>query len=322
MFFPLAASATSANKEQVQEKASKRPDDDRHSERQQRRAAEDLRSYLKHLDPPLTVQDTYEEVRPRIAKSHDFQAVASEDARRAVFDKFIRRLREREDDVERERHRRRDRGSVDRNGYRDRDRSRGERSHRGGRSSRRSRTPEMDAYEADRRRAIAERERNHRKASLAESVLSSERRASPIPRRERERDRSRDRERERDRDRDRERHRDRDRERDRERERDYGHRSRRDDDGYYDRERRTREEERERLYRRRTERGGSYDELPYGDERPPARRRRADDDDDRRDSKVSPSADPWTLMQQLTFLCSARGRKSHPVSVPPSVKAP
>lgn len=272
---------------------SKRPDDDRHAERQQRRAADDLRSYLKHLDPPLTVQDTYEKVRPRLARSDDFQAVASEDARRAVFDKFIRRLKEREEDMERDRHRRRDRGSVDRDSHRGRDRSRGERSHRGGRSSRRSRSPEADAYEADRRKAIAERERNHRKASLAESVLGSERRPSPLPRSpisRRERDRDRDRERDRDRDRDRERDRDsgRERERDRERDRDHSrHRSRRDDDGYYDRERRTREEERERLYRRRTERGGSYDELPYGDERPSTRRRRADDEEDRRDSKVS-----------------------------------
>lgn len=304
---PLRTWDTDINVEQIQEKASKRPDDDRHAERQQRRAADDLRSYLKHLDPPLTIQDTYEKVRPRLARSDDFQAVASEDARRAVFDKFIRRLKEREEDAERDRHRRRDRGSVDRDSHRGRDRSRGERSHRGGRSSRRSRSPEVDAYEADRRKAIAERERNHRKVSMAESVLGTERRPSPLPRspisrRERDRDRDRgDRDRERDRDRDRERERERDRERDHSR-----HRSRRDEDGYYDRERRPREDERERLYRRRTERGGSYDELPYGDERPSTRRRRADDEEDRRASKVSLAPRPRHQVQWLTCLSAAR----------------
>ncbi|CAI4216267.1 unnamed protein product [Parascedosporium putredinis] len=207
--------------ERIQEKSAKKPDDDRHAERQQRRAAENLRSYIKHLDPLLPFKTP----------------VASEDARRAVFDKVIRRLREREEDTERDRHRRRDRGSVDRDAYRERDRSRGERSHRGsGRASRRSRTPEADAYEADRRKAIAERERNHRKATLAEGV------------------------------------------------------SRREDDAHYERDRKSRDEERERVYRRRTERGGSYDELPYGDERPSTRRRRTEEDEDRRDSKP-PKAD-------------------------------
>jgi pre-mRNA-processing factor 40 len=281
--------------------------DDRQAERQQRRAADNLRSFLKHLDPPLTAQDTYEDLRPRLARSDDFQAVASEESRRAIFDKFIRRLKEREEELERDRTRRLDRGSMDRESHRDRDRSRGERSHRGGRSSRRSRTPEVDPYEADRRRAIAERERNHRKVTMAESVLTSERRASPLPKRDRVRDRDREREqdrdrdrsphpkdrdrereRERDRDRDRDRDRIRDRDRDRERTRDADRpRPRRDDEDYYDRERKAREEERERLYRRRTERGGSYDELPYGDERPASiRRRRADDDTGSRDSKV------------------------------------
>ncbi|CRK28415.1 hypothetical protein BN1723_003522 [Verticillium longisporum] len=62
-------------------------------------------------------------------------------------------------------------------------------------------------------------------------------------------------------------------------------RSRRDDDAYYDRDRRDREDERERTYRRRID---SYDELPYGDERPSGSRRRRDDDDaDRRDSRDS-----------------------------------
>lgn len=130
--------------------------------------------------------------------------------------------------------------SIDRDGSRrERDRSRGDRSHRGGgRSGRRSRSPEADPYEADRRRAIAERERTHRKATMGD--------------------------------------------RDRERDLDRPMRSARDDDLPYDRDQRS---------RRRPDRT-TYDELPYGDERPPSgsRRRRDDTDDyarrDSRDSKV------------------------------------
>lgn len=253
---------------QLREKrSSKRGDDDRQSERQQRRAIDDLRAYMKRMEPPITLSDTYDKVRSRLLKSDEFQAVTSEDARHNAFDKHIRRLREKEDEADRS-YRRRDRMSSERDMHRrERERSRGERSHRsGGRGSRRSRSPEPDAYEADRRKAIAERERNHRKSTMAEGLLGADRsRLSPPPRRERERDR------------------------DRERERDYDRpsRSRRDDDSYYDRERRDREDERERLYRRRTDRG-SHDELNYGDERPSGSRRRRPDDEDeytRRDSR-------------------------------------
>lgn len=211
--------------------------------------------------------DTYEKICSRLLKSEEFQAITSEDARHNAFDKHMRRLKEKDEDTERS-HRRRDRGSTERDLHRrDRSRSRGERHHRGsGRGSRRSHSPEVDAYEADRRKAIAEREKNHRKSTMAENLLSTDRgRLSPPLRREREREREREPRGE------------------RERERDYERRPRprRDDDSYYDRERRDREDERERLYRRRADRGGSYDELPYGDERPPApRRRRPEDEDD------------------------------------------
>ncbi|GKT40078.1 pre-mRNA-processing protein prp40 [Colletotrichum spaethianum] len=267
--------------ERAKEKRSlKRSDDERQSERQQRRATDDLRAYLKRMDPPITLDDTYEKVKARLVDTPAFQAVTSEDARIATFDRYVRRLREKEEEADRDRRRRRGRDSSERDLYRERPRSRGERSHRSsGRATRRSRSPEPDAYEADRRKAIAERERNHRKSTMAESLLSvdRERRLSPPHRRERERERDRDRERE--------------RERERDRDRDYDrHRSRRDDDGHYERERRDREEERERLYRRRM---GSYDELPYGDERPSgSRRRREEDEDDRRDSRDSKNRTP------------------------------
>lgn len=156
--------------------------------------------------------------------------------------------------MEKDRLKRRERSSVDRPTHRDREK--GERSHRtSGRHARTSRSPEPDAYEADRRKAIADREKNYRKTSVADTLLSPGRRGDRL---------------------------DRDRERDRERDRDLDrpHRSRRDDSvSHYDRERRDREDEREKLYRKRGDPRGSIDELPYGDERPSgSRRRRADSD--------------------------------------------
>ncbi|OAQ72147.1 formin binding protein (FNB3) [Pochonia chlamydosporia 170] len=298
--------------ERLREKRAAKRDDDKQSDRQQRRAVEDLRAHLRRLDPPIVSGDTYEKVRSRLLKSEEFQAVSSEDLRRGAFDKHMRRLREKEEDDADRGHRRGSRVSTEREtSRRERERSRGERSQRSTRPARRSRSPEQDPYEADRRKAIAERERNHRKSTMAENLLTSDRggRLSPPPRRERDRDRDRERDRERDRDRDRDRDRERDRDRDsvrdrdrdRERERDRDRdrerdrdldrppRSRRDDDSHYDRERKDREDERERQYRRRIDRG-SYDELPYGDERPSGSRRRRQEDEDetsRRDSRDS-----------------------------------
>jgi pre-mRNA-processing factor 40 len=255
-------------------------------ERQQRRALDDLRSYMKRLEPPISPNDTYEQVKPRIAQSEEFQAVASEEARRSAFDKHIRRLKDKEEDAERDRTRRKERGD---DGHRERS-DRGERSHRT--SGRRSRSPERDVFEADRRKHIAERERNYRKSSMVESLLSDRRSVgSPHDSRDRDRDRrdhrDRDRERDRERDRDRARSRDRDRDRDHGRDRDYDRRSR-DELNHYDRERRSREEDRERVYRRRVM-DRDVEELPYGDERPSSSRRpRADEDDyDRKDGRNS-----------------------------------
>jgi pre-mRNA-processing factor 40 len=214
---------------------SRRSEDDKHqAERQQRRAVDNLRSFIKHLEPPIRVDDTFDRVRSRIERSEEYLAVSSDDLRRSAFDKVVRRLKEKEEDAEKDRLKRRERVSVDRATHRDRDR--GERSHRSGRHGR-SRSPEPDAYEADRKRAIADREKNYRKGSAADTLLSPAGRRGDF-----EKD----------------------------------NRSRRDDSmSHYDRERRTREDEREKLYRRRADPRGSIDELPYGDDRPSGRRRRA-----------------------------------------------
>ncbi|KAL4879529.1 hypothetical protein BJY04DRAFT_93846 [Aspergillus karnatakaensis] len=254
--------------ERIQEKAFRRNEEEKHAaDRHQRRAVDALRSRLKRLEPPLRSTDTWDQVKPRLEKYEEYKALETDDLRQAAFDKVIRRLKEKEEDAEKDRESRdRDRGSRrdhhhDRDRDRDRDRERErerererdrdrDRDHRSsasyrgerrGPSSRQSRTPEIDAYEADRRKAQADRERSYRKVSGL----------SPV--RESRDDRDRDRDRERDRDR-----RDRDRDRDRDRERTSRSLS------HYERERRDREEERERLYRTRGDPRGSRDELDYG----------------------------------------------------------
>lgn len=198
-------------------------------------------------------------------------ALPTDELRRSAFDKVIRRLKEKEEDFEKERLRRKEREGSSRLDYRDRRdsrdiRDRGERHHRDSRH-RSSRSPEPDAYEADRRKAIADREKNYRgKSNVADTLLSPSRRS--MDRRSVDRDHL-----------------------------DRGHRSRREEpiDRYEmeTRARREREDERERLYRRRGDPRGQIDELPYGDEKPapvPTRRRRADSElesvGSKRDTKV------------------------------------
>ncbi|KAM4054908.1 FF domain-containing protein [Hirsutella rhossiliensis] len=261
--------------ERLREKRAAKREDDRHPDRHQRHALDNLRSHMKRLEPPIVMDDSWESVRPRVAKSAEFQAVGSEDSARHAFDRHMRRLKDKADEEPERGNRRDSRVSSERDlSHRNRERSRGDRSHRGRRPSRRSRSPEPDPYEADRRRAGAERERNHRKSAMAENVLSAGDRARlsppPPPRRERDRD-----------------HRERDRDYDR-----YS-RPRRSEDAPYGRERRDREDDRERSFRRPID-ARSVDELNYGDERPPtstvSRRRRPDDEEglsrkDTRDSK-------------------------------------
>ncbi|KAI9819914.1 MAG: hypothetical protein M1827_006484 [Pycnora praestabilis] len=253
--------------ERLHEKVLRRTEDDKHqAERHQRRAIDALRSRIKHLEPPVLVGDTWDQVRSRIQNLDEYRALDSDDLRHSAFDKVIRRLKEKEEDAGREREKERSRRDLrDRDGSRpshrpDRDSRNGHSSsHRGtGRLARLSRSPEPDAYEADRKKAQADRERQYRKSSTAG--------LSPPP--PHHRDRS-------------------------ERDRHDRATSRQAPVTIYDRERRDREEERERLYRTRGDPRGSRDELDYGETKGGSvRRRRADSDGEsiasgRRDSKRS-----------------------------------
>lgn len=220
--------------DRLYEKVLKRNEEEKHAvDRQQRRAVDGLRSRIKHLDPPVRSSDTWELVRPRVEKTEEYRALESDEVRKVAFDKVIKRLKEKDEDVDRDRDRRRSRREDEReprNGHAGRLEGR-----RGGRSSR---TPEVDAYEADRRKAMADREKSYRKSNALG--------LSPPPSLS-----SRDRDRDRDR---------------RDRDDRHGRLERTPPPRHYDRERRDREEERERLYRTRGDPRGSRDELNYGEE--------------------------------------------------------
>lgn len=236
--------------DRLYEKVLRRTEDEKHSaERHQRRAIDTLRSKIKHLDPPVRSTDDWnKDVRSRVEKTEEYRALETDDLRKAAFEKVIRRLKEKEEDAEKERERDRDRRRdghphpshrEDRPDYRNGHSTASYRDRRAT-SGRLSHSPEPDAYEADRRKAMADREKSYRKASGTTGL-------SPPPpvirdrRDERDRDRSRP-----------------------DRHRSPRHASEGGRLSHYDRERREREEERERLYRTRGDPRGSRDELDYG----------------------------------------------------------
>ena len=139
------------------DKVQKRSEEEKHAaDKHRRRTIDALRSRIKHIEPPIRMTDTWEQIQPRIEKYEEYAALDDE-GRQNAFDKVIKRLKEKEEDYERERDRKRGRREDDRdyrNGARD------------GRRSRLSRSPENDPYEEDRRRAIAAREKQYRKSSL------------------------------------------------------------------------------------------------------------------------------------------------------------
>ncbi|KAK5168321.1 U1 snRNP protein [Saxophila tyrrhenica] len=161
----IAATQLALIYERLIAKIKRRLEKDRaHNDRSQRDAVDALRHVLKHLTPRIRTNTVYEDIVPALQGYDEYRAL-DEDSRRAAFDKFIRRLREKEDELERDRARR----DRDRNGSRrDRDRRH------------RSRSPEVDAYEADRRKAQAVRESQYRKTSFG---------LTPPPRSERRDDR-------------------------------------------------------------------------------------------------------------------------------------
>lgn len=252
----------------IMDKVKERIEKSKHkAERDQRDIVENIRSAMRKLEPPIRLDDTFEDVATMLEGQRDF-AAADHDTRHAAYTKFMKRLRGKEDE-RRDRDRERDRHH--RNGSRRDDRERDRRDDRDRRH--RTRTPEVDAYEADRRKAQADRVRLARKASFGLTPPREVRdmRDTRDPRDRDVRDRRGD-----------------DRYDGRER------RSERDSLPGYDRERRERDMERERHYVSRADPRDKGRTLDYGDEdavgsRPGSVRKRRESDGSmvsRRESKV------------------------------------
>lgn len=205
--------------ERLQDKIKKRNEEEQHTaDRHRRRTIDALRSRIKHLEPPVRIGDAWEQVQPRLDKFDEYRAL-DEDGQKAAFEKHIKRLKEKEED-DRDRERRRARRSDERE-YRN--------GHRETRRGRLSRSPEGNAYEEERRRAMAARENKYKRPSMDFSPPRASYRDG--------------------------------------RDRDERHgRLERSPARSYDRDRRDREDERERLYRTRADPRGSRDELNYGEE--------------------------------------------------------
>lgn len=163
----MTADDISLTFDRLHEKCVKRAEDDKHqAERRRRKAIDALRSEIRHLEPPVRINDTWEDVRTRIERSEAYEAVETEEDRLAAFEKVIKRLEEKEKEyAEKEaEEKKRDREYRE---HRDRERDREPRSNGHRRRDERgySRTPELDTYEVDRRRAAADRERRYRRGS-------------------------------------------------------------------------------------------------------------------------------------------------------------
>ncbi|QIX02250.1 hypothetical protein AMS68_007767 [Peltaster fructicola] len=146
--------------EKLLEKVKRREEEERMlAEKDFHHAIDALRSAIKHLRPSIHAGDKFEDVSSLIDGLPEARGL-DEDARRIAFDKHIKRLQEKASDREKDRARR-DRDRDQRNGSRrsyddERERDRRHRTH----------SPELDAYEEDRRKAQAARERQYRKASF------------------------------------------------------------------------------------------------------------------------------------------------------------
>lgn len=146
--------------QRLYEKVLKRNEDEKHAaDRSRRRAVDALRSRIKHLEPAVRIDETWDQVKSRVEKTEEYRALETDDLRKSAYEKVVRRLKEKEEDAEKDRERRRGR-----HGSRDREYRNGHRDSRHGRLS-----PEADPYEEDRRKAMAAREKQYRKTSLGHS---------------------------------------------------------------------------------------------------------------------------------------------------------
>ena len=122
------------------------------SNRPSRKKSDAFRSLLRHM-PEVTYESTWEAIRPLVVDKEEFKAVESEEERAVVFEKVIRRLKEKREEEKRYRE---GEGSTRGPSKRDRDES----SHRDRERERSRRRYENDHDRSPGRSRALSRERN------------------------------------------------------------------------------------------------------------------------------------------------------------------
>ncbi|WWC73273.1 uncharacterized protein I206_107239 [Kwoniella pini CBS 10737] len=173
-------------------------DETRRNERRRRHRIDDLRYALKKVGRHIDLEMTYEEALPHMKDLPEFKDVTDEEDRKAAFDKFVKRQKEKLREAESSEH-----GSTR---DRDRDRDREDRHDR-------DRHREKDRSERDKQK---DRRYSSTRDMEKDESMDIDEKEHKSSRKDRERERDKEKEKERDR---RDSHRDRDRERDRDRKR-------------------------------------------------------------------------------------------------------
>ena len=144
----------------LRDKVVRQDQEDKHKlERRERHLIDALRSRIKRIDnPPIFASDSWEDVRPRLEKCPEYRDLKNDELRRSAFEKHIRRLKEKEASA----------FAHDRSRHQDYDLHDPRRHHSPGYQDYHH-SAEVDAYEADRKKAQANRERQYRKTSSSSS---------------------------------------------------------------------------------------------------------------------------------------------------------
>ncbi|KAI8332508.1 hypothetical protein EDC96DRAFT_555435 [Choanephora cucurbitarum] len=89
--------------EHLQAKAAQRvKDEKRRQEKKLRKKLDIFRYILKHLQPPIQLEDSWETVKPRVEYLEEYKDIESEEAKQEVFEKYLKRLKEKKEDEEEE----------------------------------------------------------------------------------------------------------------------------------------------------------------------------------------------------------------------------
>lgn len=76
-------------------------DEKRRQEKKLKKKMDIFRHFLKHkVQPPIQLEDTWESIQPRVENSSEYKSLEDEAARIEVFEKYMKRLKEKQEGAE------------------------------------------------------------------------------------------------------------------------------------------------------------------------------------------------------------------------------